>query len=150
MILAAPHSLRTRRSHLRAGLSLIEVMLAMAIFMMALVAIGRLVDFGTERELEARLYTRGTRLATTKMAEFEAGVTPLTEEQGTFSDDAAWSWTVQSEFQGANLYLVTVTVSRDLKGRTFQVVLGQMMIDPAVMGTAGEATRPDGSGGGMP
>ena len=42
-----------------------------------------------------------------------------------------------------NLYLVTVTVTRDLKGRNFTLTLSQMMLDPAVMGTAAEAVRPD-------
>lgn len=127
----------------RAGLSLIEVILAMAIFLMAIIAIGRLVDIGTDREMEARLHTRGARLASTKLAEIEAGVVPFTETQGEFIDDPEWTWTMTAEQQGPpNLYLVTLTVSRELKGRQFQVVLAQMMFDPTMTGAAGEATRP--------
>lgn len=129
----------------RAGLSLIEVLLALAIFMMSLVVIARLVDMGTDRELEARLQTRGSRLAAAKMAEFEAGAIDISSTEGSFEgDDADWNWTATAELQGPpNLYLVTVTVTRDLKGRPYTLTLAQMIFDPLVMGTAGEATRPD-------
>ena len=121
-------------------------MLAMAIFLMSIVAIGRLVDMGTERELEARLNTLGARLAQAKMAEIEAGVVSFTETQGDFTDEPAWTWTMTAEPQGPpNLYLVHLTVCRDLKGRQFEVNLTQMMFDPTMTGAAGEATRPSAS-----
>ena len=137
----------SRSPHRRAGLSLIEVLLALAIFLMSLVVIARLVDIGTDRELEGRFQTRGARLAQSKMAEIESGAIDLTATGGTFDgDDSEWSWTAEATQQSApNLYLVKVTVSRDLKGSTFSVVLAQMIIDPSVMGAASEATRPDPS-----
>ena len=54
---------RPSRPGCRRGLSLIEVLLSLTIFLLALVVLARLVDMGTDRELEARLQTRGTRLA---------------------------------------------------------------------------------------
>ena len=133
----------------RSGLSLIEVLLALAIFLMSLVAIARLVDMGADRELEGRLQTRGTRLLQFKMAEIASGAVPLTATDGSFDgDDADWSWSMEAQAQGPpNLYLVTVTVSRDLKGRKYQLSLTQMLLDPAAVGAAAEATRPDNSGG---
>jgi Tfp pilus assembly protein PilV len=131
----------------RRGLSLIEVLLAMTIFIMSIVAIGRLVDIGTERELEARFHTQGARLAEAKLAEIEAGAVSFTESGGSFPNDPDWSWSMTAELQSVpNLYLVTVTVSRDLKGRLFEVSVAQMMLDPQAWGAAGEATRPDGGG----
>jgi general secretion pathway protein I len=134
----------------RHGLSLIEVLLALTIFMMSLIVLGRLVDMGTEREMESRYQTRASRLALDKLAEFESGARSLEETSGSFdgADDAAWSWEVNAQLQdqvAPNLYLVTVTVSRDLKGRNFAVTMSQMILDPAVMGSAAEAVRPDGS-----
>ena len=133
------------RSSLRAGLSLIEVLLALTIFLLALVVLARLVDMGTERELEARFQTIGARLASTKLAEVESGFESMTSTDGTFEgDDSAWTWTMSAEAQAApDLYLVTVTVSRDLKGRQFSLALSQMVLDPVVFGGAGEAARPD-------
>jgi Tfp pilus assembly protein PilV len=144
-------SLGARASRpLRRGLSLIEVLLALTIFMLALVVLGRLVDMGTDREMEARYQTRGSRLALDKLGEFEAGTRSFEETSGTFdgADDGGWEWTAEATLQdqvAPNLYLVKVTVFRDLKGRRFEVAMSQMMLDPAVMGSAAEAVRPDGS-----
>jgi general secretion pathway protein I len=138
---------RTRRpTHTRrAGLSLIEVMLALAILLLAMAAIVRLVDIGTERGNAARMQTRGTRLAQAKMAEVEAGTVSLASEtQGNFDgDDGAWQFTVTPEPAGPlNLYTVTVRVTTTSQGRQFEVVLSQMMFDPALMGSASQAERP--------
>ncbi|MFO0825804.1 MAG: hypothetical protein U0792_22240 [Gemmataceae bacterium] len=141
------NSVRPRLSR-RPGLSLIEVLLAMTIFFMAIVAISRLVDMGTDRELEARLHTTAARLAQNKLAEFEMGVESLDSTSGDFGDaDSGWTWTMTSEQPGTNLYLVSVTVSREFKGQSFSLTLSQMMLDPSVKGAASAAERPDSSGG---
>lgn len=129
----------------RRGLSLIEVLLALAILVMAVAAISRLVDIGTDRGNEARLYTRGARLAQGKMAEVEAGLVSLTSESdGQFDgDDAAWSYHVFVEPAGPpNLYTVTVNVIRDLNGRQVVVSVAQMIFDPTLMGSAAQAQQP--------
>ncbi len=129
----------------RPGLSLIEVMLALAILVFSLVAIGSLVDIGTDRGNDARAHTRGTRLAQSKMAEVEAGVIPLEgEASGAFDgDDAAWEYTVTPEAAGPPyLYTVTVRVTRTLSGRTTEIVLKQMVFDPTMTGSAAQAERP--------
>ncbi len=146
MILTANHRSVTRRSASckRKGLSLIEVLLAMTIFFIAIVAISRLVDIGTDRELEARLHSTGSRLAQSKLAEVETGIESLESEGGEFGEaELGWSWTMSAEAEATNLYLVTITVTRDLKGRPFTLSFSQMIIDPAVKGSATEAARPD-------
>jgi general secretion pathway protein I len=136
-------------------------MLALTILMLALAAIVRLVDIGTERGNDARTQTRGTRLAQAKMAEVEAGILSLTSEsQGTFDgDDAGWQFTVTPEPAGpVNLYTVTVRVTTTVRGRPFEVVVSQLMFDPSLMGSASQAERPaadsgettDPATGGMP
>jgi general secretion pathway protein I len=149
-------SLGTRTSHApRRGLSLIEVLLALAIFVMALTAIGRLVDMGTDRELDGRLQTQGSRLVQSKLAEFESGAAALESGSGTFEgDDAGWQWTAEVAAQSTpNLYLVTITATREARGRPVTLSMAQMIFDPTLFGTAAEATRPDGESsdsGGMP
>ncbi|MBA4189838.1 MAG: hypothetical protein C0467_17790 [Planctomycetaceae bacterium] len=134
----------------RAGLSLIEVLLAMTIFFIAIVAISRLVDMGTDRELDARMHATGARLAQAKLAEVEAGIESVTATSGDFGEgEPGWTWSMTAELQGTNLYLVSLTVSRDLKGKPFTLNLAQMILDPTVKGAAVEATRPDPSGGGQ-
>jgi len=132
----------------RPGLSLIEVMLALTILLLSLAAIGQLVDMGSERGMDARLTMRGNRLVQAKMAEVEVGAIPVQNPgQGSFDgDDSAWSWNVDSVPAGPpNLYRVTVTVSRDVRGQTFMVTLSQMIFDPALMGSAAQAERPPDS-----
>lgn len=142
--------MRLRSQPRRSGLSLIEVLLAMTIFFIAIVVISRLVDMGADRELDARFHTAGARLAQGKLAEVEMGIESMTATGGEFSDsDSGWSWSMTSELQGTSLYLVSVTVTRDLKGRPFTLTLAQMVLDPTVKGAAIEATRPDPSGGGQ-
>jgi general secretion pathway protein I len=136
---------RTHNPRLRRGLSLLEVVLATAILILAVVAIHRLVDVGTERGNDARAYTRGARLAQSKMAEVEAGLVSVSNEsEGQFDgDDAAWSFKVLPESSGPpNLYTVTVRVTRDVRGRPLEVTLTQMIFDPTKMGSAAQAERP--------
>jgi prepilin-type N-terminal cleavage/methylation domain-containing protein len=130
----------------RRGLSLLEVLLALAILALSVAAISQLVDMGTDRGNEARVLVRGTRLAQSKMAEVEAGLIPVSSgTEGQFTgDDAAWSFQVVSSpvstpASPPNLYTVTVAVTRTLKGRPAQVVLTQMLFDPTVMGSSAQA-----------
>jgi Tfp pilus assembly protein PilV len=138
-------------------LSLLEILLSMAILVLAMAAIWRLVDMGTDSATEARAYIRGTRLAESKMAEVEAGAIGLEGAEGQFSDDdAVWSFSVTSQPAGPpNLYQVTVRVYRDLQGRTVEVSLSQMIFDPAFIGSTAQAERPaaastDSGGGTSP
>lgn len=135
---------RPGRGAARPGLTLIEVLLALAILLMSLAAIGQLVDMGSDRGLDARFHVRGTRLAQAKLAECEAGVIDVTSGgSGTFDDEPDWSWAVDSQPETAtNLYRVTVTVSRDNRGKKFEIVLSQQVYDPAMTGSAAQAQKP--------
>jgi general secretion pathway protein I len=136
----SPVTATARRPVRRAGMSLIEVIVAMAVFLICLTGIGRLVDSGTERAMEARYQTIGTRLAQSKMAEVEAGVIPVSSGgSGDFVEDGddPWQWTVEStETDAANAYDVVVTVSRPFHGQTFSVKVAQIVFDPTAIGTA--------------
>lgn len=133
----------------RPGITLIEVLLGLAIFLLALVPISRLVGMGTDSALEAALQSDGMRLAASKMAEVEAGVvSAVGGGSGTFEDEPAWSWEVQSSPTAIpNLYAITVTVSHDFRGQPMTVSLWQMIVDPATMGTAAAIAKPEATGG---
>ncbi len=128
----------------RAGMTLLEVLVSLAIFLLSLVAIAGLVDFGSERGMAAAMQSTGTRLAQSILAEAEAGAVPVTSSSnGTFEAEPGWTYTVESAAAGpANVYTVTVTCVREVGGRHYEVVLTQMMCDPALMGTAAAATPP--------
>jgi Tfp pilus assembly protein PilV len=124
-------------------MSLLEVLIAMAVFLICLAGIGQLVDTGTAHALEAKYQNIGTRLAQSKMAEVEAGAIPVAAGgSGDFAEDGdeQWQWTVESTpTDVANAYDVAVTVSRPYRGQTFSVKLDQIVFDPTVTGTATEA-----------
>jgi prepilin-type N-terminal cleavage/methylation domain-containing protein len=145
---------RSRGSR-RGGFSLIEVLLALAIFLMSLVAIARLVDMGTDREIDSQLQVRATRLAQSKMGEVVSGylgpLSSLGSSSGDFDNDSAWSWNLTTETPPTpqtvpNLYLVTITVSRKDRGRHFQYVLSQMVIDSVMIGSPVAATSTTSNG----
>lgn len=114
---------------------------------MAIVAISRLVDMGTDTELQARLNSTGSRLGQSVLAQVEAGIISLDSTQGEFSDaDAGWTWSLTAELQATNLYKVTATITRNFKGQPFSITMSQLILDPTVKGVAGEVVRPDQSG----
>ena len=141
---ARPTTDRRVRPRSRAGLSLLEVLVALAIFLMSLAAIASLVDFGAERAQAAAMTTLGTRLAQSKLAEVEAGLIPPTaSESGAFDDEPEWSYTLEpGAALAANTYPVTVTVRREAGGRKYEVVLTQVVFDPAFMGNAAAVVKP--------
>jgi hypothetical protein len=136
--------IRRPRSARRRGLSLLEILLSLAIFLLSLVAIGGLVESGSERGMAAAMQAIGTRLAQSKMAEVESGVIPVsTGGQGAFDDEPEWSWSIEpGSATVPNVYPVTVRVWRELGGGRYEVVLTQMIFDPAQMGNASESQKP--------
>jgi Tfp pilus assembly protein PilV len=133
----------------RQGLSILEVLVSMAIFLLSLVAIASLVDFGAERATAAAMTNLGTRLAQAKLAELEAGVVPpSTSETGTFEDEPEWTYALEPGAPlAANTIPVTIRVSREYGGRTYEVVLTQVIFDPAFQGKAMMATKPNAETG---
>lgn len=134
----------------RDGMTLLEVLLAMAIFLISLVALADLVDTGAKIGVRSSMQSTGTRLAQSKLAEVEAGAISLTGggESGEFPAEPGWNYTVESSAAGpANVYAVTATCWRDYNGQRHEVKLSQMVCDPAVMGTAAAASAPTATTG---
>src|SRR5262245_50776701 len=89
-----PHA--ERADYRRIGLTLLEVIVAMAIFLMALVPITRLISLGTEHALDVNHRSQASMLCQSKMDSVKAGVEPLnatgTVEIGTMT----WNYTIES------------------------------------------------------
>lgn len=141
----AVHGRSRRPTRRRAGLSLLEVLVSLAILLIALAAIGALVNYGSGRGMAAHLESTGTRLAQSKLAEVEAGVIAVTSpETGSFEDEPLWSYTLDPVATDVpNLYAVKVTVSREYGTQLFELTLTQLIFDPAMMGDAAEAQPPE-------
>lgn len=120
----------------RNGLSLLEVLLSVAIFLGALTAIMQLLNNGQRAEVSARLKTEATLRADAKMAEIICGIEEAVSSDGNkFDDDEIgnWQWSVSvSSGISADLLLIDLTVEHipegDMPNAAF--TLSRYMRDP--------------------
>jgi type II secretory pathway pseudopilin PulG len=138
-------------THRRDALSLLEVLVALAIFLFSLVALGTLVSMGGDRADEVRQQGWAVQRCQSKLAEVLAGAVPLGSQQGSFDEDPDWQWTVEAETGPVTgLWNVTVRVTRKRPGGSrIEVSLSQMVLDPSIRGTtASSSSAGGGSSGG--
>jgi hypothetical protein len=122
----------------RRGLTLLEVLLSLTIFLFAMVAIGRLITLGSDRALDVK--GREAQLCQSKLAEVSAGVLQLSvgsSQSGTFDEEPGWNWTVNVQDSGIPaLWNVKVTVSHKRSdGTQSEAILTQMVLDPSQRGS---------------
>ncbi|MCC6418974.1 MAG: prepilin-type N-terminal cleavage/methylation domain-containing protein [Gemmataceae bacterium] len=125
------------RSPRRAALTLLEVLISLAIFLLSLVGIVRLIGMGNERALDIQLDTEALHRCQSKLGEVVCGAVPLqAQEKVAFEDDPAWEWSLEcAQNTVANLWTVKVTVARPRQdGVTNQVTLFQLVLNPTVRG----------------
>jgi hypothetical protein len=126
----------------RPALSLLEVLIALAVLLFALIGIGRLITLGGDQALEVEARSQAVELCRSKLDEVACGAVPLSSQSGVaFDEDPEWTWSLDAE-QGAvaGLWNVTVTVSRDNPGGgKTQCALNQIVLDPSQIGTAYDA-----------
>jgi type II secretion system protein I len=130
-------------------MSLLEVLVALAIFIMALAALGQLVQLGLEQAVEAERQTTAVRLAQSQLAEIEAGSVGIDGGSGEFTDQELktdgtplWKWEALSvPTATANVYDVTVTISLTT-GEPFTLTLSQLIFDPAYLSGAAPTPTP--------
>ena len=126
------------RSARRPGLTLLEVLLALAIFLFSLAALARLFTIATDRARDVQWQSRATRLAQSKLNEVVAGVIAVNiGDSGAFDDEPEWEWSVESESDSSvpNLWRVTVRVWREFPDKTqAETTLTQYVIDPLQRG----------------
>lgn len=126
----------------RRGLSLLEVLLAMGIFLLTMVALTQLVILAGDRALDVKMQSQAVQMAQTKMAEVVAGVQPLNGQSGMpFDEDPDWTWSLDVQSVQSNgvtgLSQVTVHVSRSRPdGTKLDFVLSQYVMDPTMRGSS--------------
>jgi type II secretion system protein I len=120
----------------RRGVTLLEVLVSLGIFLFSLVAIAHLISVGAERAADVQQESRATQLAQSKLAEVVWGIEPLGSSGGTF-DDADWSWSQESsQADLTGLWNVKITVRKERSdGTPFEFSLNQMVLDPSYRGS---------------
>src|SRR5262249_3805539 len=111
---AAAMNARSNRWSKRRGLSLLEVLIALTIFLLGMIAIGQLVIMAGDRAVEVKLESQATQLCQSKLAEIVSGAVPLSAQGEVPFDEAPdWQWSLEAEQANVSgLWQVKVRVSR--------------------------------------
>lgn len=129
---------------MRAGMTLLEVILAIAILGGSLAVLGELVRIGTRSARAARLSTTAQLLAESLLTEISLTVTTPTSTNGMIDDYAgsAWQYTTQIEQvdqQGLLAIAVTVQENKGLGEQPVSYTLVRWIIDPQLITDMEEA-----------
>ena len=120
----------------RRGISLFEVVLSMAIFLTAFLALSQLSSTGMTAAVQSRLQTKAVLRCESKLAELTAAVEPLEDvTDQPFQDDPKWTWSLLTgPGPHVDLLLLIVSVRYDggseMSGAGFAMT--QLIRDPIV------------------
>ncbi len=134
----------------REALTLLEVLVSLAIFLLALVGIAQLISMGNERARDVQDQAEALQRCQSKLNEIVSGALALQSQSDVpYDDQTNWHWTVEcNQTEVANLWNVSVTVSRQrFDGATPSVTLTQLVLDPTLRGSTTQASE-DTSGSG--
>ncbi len=133
----------------RRGLSILEVLVSVMVFLVAFGTISELLSLSARHGLEATHRQQAVLICQSKLAEVVVGAIPLSSQSETaVEEDPAWMWSLQCEqnSQATGLWNVIVRVSRT-NGEPIQVecVLNQMVLDPSLRGSTLDSTTISGT-----
>jgi general secretion pathway protein I len=132
----------------RSGLSLLEVLVSLTIFLFSLIVIGQLITMAGDRALDVQEQTQAALLCETKLAEVATGILPMTAQPESEIDDApGWSWALDVETTDSTmLQKVNVRVFKPRPdGSRVEVALSQMFIDPTQRGSLADTLTISGT-----
>lgn len=120
----------------RRGLSILEVIIATAIFVASVAVIAQLFDLGLAAARSSKLATIALLRCESKIDELVAGIEPLISSPAAvpYADDPLWQWTVAAEpTEVPGLLRVTVRVEHlDTQEQIdFAYELTRLITDPA-------------------
>lgn len=123
-----------RRSK-RHGLSLLEIVLALAVAAIAISLLGQLINVGNQAAMVARDQSKAQILAESLMAEYTSGVagTPdaLSGTSGVFESDESWSYVVDVALNsGGTINVINVTVTQVAADNPLSFSLTQWLAIP--------------------
>jgi general secretion pathway protein I len=136
----------------RRGITLMEVLVALVILLFSCIAIYQLVSMGTDRAIDVKYYARASMLCQSKLEELKFGAEPLTGGGPTaFKEDGDADYQYEIHVENGEidgLKKVRVTVKREkTDGRTVEVSLGRLVLDPTFRGTTFDKLNTSSSGG---
>jgi|GEM_PF-2054252 len=136
--------LRGKPGAQRRGITLLEVLLAVAIFLFSLAAVSQLINVGGQRAEDIR--GREEQLCQSKLDEVACGalqVQPGSSQEGDFDEAPGWHWSVKCQPNNIpSLWNVTVTVTRKQPdGTKTEAILTKMVFNPGQLGSSLDPDR---------
>ncbi len=128
------------------GITLYEVVIAIAIFAGAVVALSEALTTATRAALQSRMQSQAVLLCETKMAEVVAGATPATSSgEVPFTDPGLedWTWSVSvnpANHAGINQVEITVSRRQGPNGVDASFKLARLLRDPQAFVTSATQT----------
>lgn len=128
----------------RSGMTLLEVVIALALFFAAMAAISQILKMGSVSAVKAQLRAEATLLGESKLNEVIAGILPLTPvEQQVFDGSPQWIWTLAVEDDtDATLKRLLLTVNHlAANGKSdHEVQFARLMRDPSIFQQSGSSS----------
>jgi general secretion pathway protein I len=127
----------------RRGLSLLEVLLSLAIFLVAMTGLSQLIANGVRASLRAKLETEAILRCESKLAEIVAGAEMFQSVSETpFPDDSAWVWSSTLVPRDNDLlYEIEVLVERKGAGDgRVRYALKRLAREPEILGAETTST----------
>ncbi len=145
-------ALSTKPKHkrgVRRALTLLEVVIALAIFLLAMTVFSQMLLRNGEITRDIQRQNLATRLCQSKLAEVVAGVVPLTSQDAVaFDEEPDYSWSLEANAGSVTgIWNVTVTVTRTDSDtdNPIQCSLTEMLLDPSIIGSTQDAPNPSGT-----
>ena len=140
---------KRKRGVRRPALTLLEVVIALAIFLLAMTVFSQMLLRNGEIARDIKRQNLATRLCQSKLAEVVAGVVPLSSQgDGSFDEEPDYTWSLTADNGSvAGLWNVTVNVARQQtdSGNPIQCSLTQMVLDPSIVGSTQDAPSVSGT-----
>ncbi len=130
--------------HPRFGMTLLEVVIALALFLAAMSAIAEILRMGSDSSVKAQLQAEAALLGESKLNEVVAGIVPLTPVQSqAFADSPKWTWTLSVEDDttlSLKHVLLTVQHLNSAGKPDHEVQFARWMRDPIVFQQSGSSS----------
>ena len=127
----------------RRGMTLLEVVIALALLFAALAAISEVLRMGSVSAVKAQLRAEASLLGESKLNEVIAGIVPLTPvEQQSFDDAPQWTWTLTVEDDtdvSIKRLLLTVNHLNSAGISDHEVQFARLLRDPAIFQSSGSS-----------
>lgn len=137
------HASPTRRFRSRHGMTLLEVVIALALFFAAMAAISEILRMGSVSSVKAQLRAEASLLGESKLNEVIVGIVPLTPVEGqAFDESPQWTWTLTvDDDTDVSIKRLMLTVNHlDAAGKSdHEIQFARLMRDPEIFQSSGSS-----------